>query len=220
MPANWNILHKRLASAVRDEVVLATDSGKELSVADRDAYLIHAYTEYVRLISMHNPSAVGNILSELCRIVEVPAVNGVITMPADFGSFIPDAIGSTVAGVMVTVPSPSDFVKLKTVPTAPMAPTSDNIFLSLQGSSINVLPVDNAGIYIIGYIIKPLDIHTATPESVEDILIQAEHWDTIIELAKAKYFRDKSEFDIAASIKQDAIINAPFRIGEGRATDE
>ena len=218
MPQNWNILHTRFASSIRDSVASATTNGGELTVADRDAYLIYAYMKYIRLISIHNPDAVSNILSELFKTVTVAPVSGVMSLPDDFGYFI--GIGSYTDGVVVNKPSPEDFIRIKHTSTHQAAPSDDNVYISLRGREIYILPDSNTYQYEVGYIVLPKNIQTSTPESADDIVIRSEHWDTIIQLARASYFRDKSEFNLAQSIENDAILNSPFNIGVPNGTSK
>lgn len=207
---NWDILHTRFAASIRDSVSAASDDGDELSVVDRDALLVYAYTKYIRLLWLHNPSAVNNILSELYKIESVSAVSGVIALPSDYGYFV-GLQPVSFAGASVTKLSSDDFLKMAGSTTHQSLPSSNDIYICLKGTQINVLPVSISGSFNLGYIVKPLNV---TQGGVNDILVEAEHWDTVLQLARAQYYRDKHEFDIAQAIESDAIINSPYKIGE------
>ena len=207
---SWDVLHTRLASSLRDSVSSASVNGSELFVADRDAYLNYAYQKYVRLVMIYNPSSVGRILPELFNIASlVSSSGGAITAPPDFGYYL-SMDRTDVSNAVLTRPPPETFNKIKYTKSIQSPPASDNVFINIEGSIINTLPAE-AGNYDLGYIIKPVNI---TQGGVDDIVISSEHWDTVIALARAQYFRDKQEFAVAQSVETDAIINAPFKIGE------
>lgn len=207
---NWDVLHTRFATSVRDSVSAATDEGDELSVADRDAYLVYAYTKYVRLVWLYNPLSVNNILAELYKLADVSAVSGVIALPSDYGFFV-GLKPVSFPGATVTKLEPDNFLLMAGSITHQSIPSQLDIYVSLAGAQINVLPTSISGGFQLGYIVKPKNI---VQGGADDILIEAEHWDTILGLARASYYRDKHEFDIAQSVENDAITNSPFRIGE------
>ena len=209
MPQSWDVLHKRFATGVRDAVSSAADNGAELTVSDRDAYLIYAYTQYIRLLCIYNPGEVGNMLSELYKILEINGVSGSANLPSDF-NFLVD-LESTTNGTTLTKLEPQDFLRYKRSNTVQNPPSNTDIRYSLSGAVINYIPATISTTFEISYIIVPPNI---TQSGANDIVLGAEHWDTIVALAKESYYYDKMEFDIGRAMRNNAIENSPFKIGQ------
>lgn len=205
--ANWDTLHLRLASSVRDGVSAANVDGAELTVADRDAYLNYAYTQYVRLLDLYNPSAIDKIVEELFIIAPITVTLGVATLPSDFG-YIVDVRSSS---AVVTLLKSLDWLKIKDTATIQDPPSATNVYATLSGTNLLILPQVST-VLDIGYI----QFQVITQGGITDISLGAEHWDTIIALAKVQYYSDKQEFDVANAFRQDAIVNSPFKIGVGK----
>lgn len=205
---NWDILHKRFATSVRDQVDDASDDGAELTVSDRDAYLIYSYVQYIRLLILYNPKEVGDILSELFKLAQISSSNGSADFPSDFSALVD--IESTTNGTTLTYKEPSEFLRYKRTLGLQNPPSSTDIIYTLSGNSIKFLPDTITASFDIGYIIAVPDI---TQGGANDIDIDAEHWDTIIALAKEQYYYDKQEFDIGRAMRKNAIENSPFPIG-------
>lgn len=203
---NWDQLHLRFAAQIRDSVSTASTAGAELSVADRDAYLNSAFTEYVRLVAMYNPDSLNRILPELFQVNSVNHVVGVITLPADFGYHI----DLSQAGSVVTKLDMLDWIKFIDQSDVQSPPTPDNIYYTIAGS-ILLRPLSASPTFDISYIQSPQSI---VQGGSSDIPLRYQHYDTIVSLAKVMYYRDKNEFEVAQSFEQTAIANSPFKIGE------
>ena len=204
---NWDTLHTRFATSVRDGVSAASISGLELTVADRDSYLNYAYNKYVGLVSMYNPDAVERILPDLFQRATITGSAGIANLPSDFGSNL--SVSSQ--GIDVNKPEVRQFKRIQDSSTLQNPPSVTNIYISPRGTVIDILPTSITVNLDITYLIKPQVI---TEGGANDIVLTSNHWDTIIQLARAQYYRDKSEFDVAQSMEQDALINSPFKIGE------
>ena len=205
---NWDILHTRLASSIRDGVSSAPTNGLELSVADRDAYLNYSYGKFVGLVYAYNPLSIGSLLRELHKIVSVSATSGVIILPTDFGLYV--SMGAD--GVVVNEPeSIKDFIGIKHSSTLQNPASSTNIYIHVSSLTIEILPSTLSGSFSLGYILKPTSISQG---GADDIVLLSTHWDTIVQFARAEYYRDKLEFEIAQSIENDAIRRSPIKIGE------
>ncbi len=133
---NWDTLHLRFASSVRDSVPTAATNGLELSVVDRDAYLNYAYTEYVRLLAIYNPLAIDNIVPDLFVLASLAASSGVITSPADYGYFV----DLRQSGTVITRKGGREFLTIKDTPTIQDPPTPTNVYYTLSGRNILILP--------------------------------------------------------------------------------
>jgi hypothetical protein len=205
---NWDILSLRFASAVRDSVSSASTNGDELMASDRDAYLNYAYAKYIGLLIKFNPSIINTILEELYASATVVITAGAGTLPADFGYFIHLHIDTD---VIVTKPSVEDFIKLIDVSTVQNPPSTTNIYVNIKATTINILPASFAGNTTMYYIKKA---PTKVQGSNTDIGLRSDHFDTLVELAKYYYYVDKQEYEIAKSILDNAILTAPYKIGE------
>jgi len=205
---NWDILHLRFASSIRDGVSSASANGSELTVSDRDAYLNFAYSKYVRLIGLYNKKAHDGILPELFKTEFISASNGVASLPDDLG-FLIDA-SPVVSGATLDLIEASEFLKYKYSSTL-QSPSSNTLMRArLVAGNLELLPTSYTGQIEISY----LFYETLTEGTGDDLTIGAEHWDVIVAFAKYSYYQDKQEFQIATAILNDAIMNSPFKITE------
>lgn len=209
---NWDTLHLRFASSVRDGVSTASTDGDELSVSDRDSYLNFAYTKYVRLLKMYNPSSVDKIIPELATHADITASGGSATVPTDFG-YLLGMIDLSNTSAEVNHLEVEDFGKMKKVSdTHQSAPSSTTIYYTLETTVIEFLPTTIADSFRIYYIAKAKSVTQG--DTSYDIVIGSEHWDTIIAFANAKYYSDKQEFQQAQLKEQDAVTNAPYKVSQ------
>jgi hypothetical protein len=202
----WDQLHLKFASQVRDAVSAANIAGAELEVADRDSYLNLAYSEYVRLVATYNPKSLNRLLPELFAVLPVNHVAGVITLPADFGYFI----DLSQSGSILTKKEVDEWQAYIGSTTVQSPPDLKNIIYVLK-DNILIRPLTASPSFDLSYLQFPQVI---TQGGSVDLNLSNKNWDTIVGLAKVAYYRDKQEFDIAASWEQTAIVNSPFKIGE------
>lgn len=203
---NWDTLHLRFASSVRDSVSAANLDGLELKVVDRDAYLNYAYTQYIRLLAIYNPDALDNIVPELFKTANLTAASSIINYPVDFGYFI----DLRQSGTVLTKLHARDYLRIKDNPQIQDPPSAVNVYYTLSIGSVLLLPSGINTAFDFSYIVYQPNI---VQGGVTDIAIGPEHWDTIIALAKVQYYSDKQEFDIAQAFRGDAILNSPYKIG-------
>jgi hypothetical protein len=207
---NWDILHTRFATSIRDTVPSASVDGEELSVADRDAYLNSAYSKYIRLIGLYNKESVDSILPELFNTEIITAVSGVAAQPSDLG-FLIDIQPSDNAGAVVEVVSALEFLRYKYSQTVQNPSSNSLIRTKVVGSSFYFLPLDYNGSFEVSYIKYEFGI---TQGGSVDISLEPENWDTIVDFAKSSYYKDKQEYQLAKDIYDEAILESPFKIGE------
>lgn len=204
---SWDVLHTRLAVAVRDGVSSASTNGGELTVADRDAYLNYAYSKFVGLVAQYNPEAVEYYLPELRNVVNASIVSGVITLPDDFGYFISLA-GN---GILVEKLDADKWINMKENNSlVTNAPSATMIYILVTGDRILTIPVSISTPVTLAYMIRASQISQG---GAADIPVKSRYFDAIISLAKAQYLRDKEEYEAAKVCEDDAIISSPVKIG-------
>ncbi len=198
---NWDILHLRFASSVRDAVSTAATDGSELVVADRDGYLNYGYSKFIRMIAENNPDQIDEIVTELFKIADVTATAGVITLPADFGFYVD--LASPTAGTVITNVKADEFLNIKSTSTVQSPPDTDNIYITQSTDGVLMLPITTAGTFYLAYIISQ---GTITQGGGTDIILSDINFEPVIQLARAQYYRDKQEFSIADAIENDQLL--------------
>jgi hypothetical protein len=200
---NWDILHTRFASSIRDSVSSATLSGLELTVSDRDAYLNYAYNKYIRLLILANKNnGASNILHELYKITSLTLSSGVASIPTDYSYYI-DVVGASGEEVNIVL---DDWLRYKYLSPIERPYNDTNLYILIT-SDIKCLPSTFSGSIEMSYIAKAIPL---VQGGQDDIVLTSEHWDTIIEFAKASYQRDKLEFELAKSLEDDAVSSSMF----------
>jgi hypothetical protein len=205
--SNWDTLHLRFSTTVRDTVSVASTDGDELSVEDRDSYLNYAYEKYIGLVAEYNPEVLNIFLQELLQGDTITPSGGIAALPADFGYFVGLSGGS---GVTIRKPSNDEWLKIKSSNLLQNQPSVTYVYIQVIGSVLQVIPATFESPCEILYIKFPQSI---VQGGADDLSLKPLHWGSIISFAKAEYYRDKGDFEIAISIENDAILRSPIKIG-------
>lgn len=199
---NWDILHLRFASSIRDAVSAATVDGQELTVVDRDGYLNYGYSKFLNLLGTKNPDGIDEVVPELFQIASVVATSGVIPRPNDFGYYVDMA--SADAGVVITKVDAKEWLNILGTSTLQSPPSTTNIYIVQTQTQFNILPANTSGSFYLSYITAQ---GTLTQNGATDLILDEINFEPVIQLARAHYYRDKQEFSLAQAIEQDSVIS-------------
>ena len=213
----FNTMHLRFASSIRDEVATADVAGKDVSVADRSAYLNYAWGRYVTQLYRSYEDRLGDLKSAIQSLLKTTIVNcsgpGIITvLPGDYGLFIDLAYNSGSGyGIPINNTTQEEWTSILTNVNPEVAASSTQMYCNPSDVDILLLPAtfQQNGL-VLSYILKPFDVVVVTGVGGTDIPLDVPHLNSIVDFALFSFYKDKQEFDVAKMFLEDAYESAPF----------